>query len=320
MTGLCIEDLPPPPAGRTGWPWTEAALPLATTLPNNVLWPKVSVVTPSYNQGDFLERTIRSVLLQGYPQLEYIVIDGASSDESLGIIERYAQYLAYWVSEPDRGNYHAINKGFARSTGEIICWLNSDDFFLPHTLSTVAENLNRGTGEFAIVGDVIKIYVDGRPAERLAGRYQDLARLLKFWLGYQMHQSSIFWRREVFEVIGLLDEEKSLIADFDYWVRIAKHFGFKNVGQTLSCTTFHDKAKTGDNYHTYHQELKREAPSYWGSPYSAAYWCMRVSMANHLILKPLSGRFGEPVKYYALAAQHHIRRYLGRNHRFVRKT
>ena len=101
--------------------------------------PRISVVTPSFNQGEFIEDTLRSVTTQGYPALEYIVIDGGSADESASIIERHEAELAYWVSEPDEGHAHALNKGFAKTTGEIMCWLNSSDMHYPWTLETVAQ-------------------------------------------------------------------------------------------------------------------------------------------------------------------------------------
>ena len=133
-----LSELPPPPPGKSGWPWTEETPMAPPTLPDGSPWPRVSIVTPSYNQGQYLEETIRSVLLQGYPDLEYIIIDGGSTDESVTIIEKYAPWLAYWVSEPDRGQSHAINKGFARATGEIYAWLNSDDYYWPGAIVIAA--------------------------------------------------------------------------------------------------------------------------------------------------------------------------------------
>jgi glycosyltransferase involved in cell wall biosynthesis len=138
MSYACIDSLPGAPSGKTGWPWTEASRPVSAETCKGRPWPKISIVTPSYNQGRFLEETIRSVLLQGYPNLEYIVIDGGSTDESAEIIRKYEPWLTYWVSERDRGQSHAINKGLARCTGEIFNWINSDDVMDAGALQAVA--------------------------------------------------------------------------------------------------------------------------------------------------------------------------------------
>jgi len=298
ITVIGIADLPAPHSALAGWPWTEEGPPLPATLPDNQVWPRISIITPSLNQGEFLERTIRSVLLQRYPHLEYIVIDGGSGDGSVGIIKKYAQHLAYQISEPDRGYVHALNKGLRRATGEIICWLNSDDFYLPETLHTVAENLAAGSGHAAIVGHVIKAYADGRPSQKIIGQYSSLHRLLKFWRGYQMHQPSIFWRREVFESIGYLREERDLIADFDYWVRIATKFNFHNVDRILACATHHTRAKTADGCQGYHNELKRQARTYWGSRLSPSYWLLMISMLEFYYLRhPVQPGINEVKRY-----------------------
>ncbi len=285
MTVFGKADLPCPEPALMGWPWSEDPTVLPATLPGNQAWPRISVVTPSLDQGEFLERTIRSVLLQGYPDLEYIIVDGGSTDGSVAIIEKYAQHLAYHISEPDRGYVHAINKGLKLATGEIVCWLNSDDFYLPGTLHTVAESLAEGSGHVAVVGHVLKVYADGQPPQKIIGQYSSLHRLLKFWLGYQMHQPSIFWRREVFESTGYLNEERDLIADFDYWVRIARQFHFNSVDRILACATHHARAKTFDGCLGYHQELMRQARSYWGSPFSPHYWFLAASMLNFFFLR-----------------------------------
>ena len=121
-------------------------------LSADVLWPKISVVTPSYNQGQFIEQTIRSVLLQGYPNLEFIIIDGGSDDNTLEIIRKYENWLTYWVSEPDRGQSHAINKGIRRATGEILLWLNSDDLVLPDAFNTVVSKFVENPEVRLIIG------------------------------------------------------------------------------------------------------------------------------------------------------------------------
>ena len=134
-----LEDLPKPPQGRSGWPWTEASRPLPRVTTHGEPWPKISIVTPSFNQAQYLEETIRSVLLQGYPNLEYFVYDGGSTDGSVDILRRYGAFLDGWVSERDKGQSDAINKGFARCTGEVVNWLCSDDVLLPGALSQVGQ-------------------------------------------------------------------------------------------------------------------------------------------------------------------------------------
>lgn len=139
MRSLTLAELPKPSTNKTGWPWTEESIQLPAIQPNGAEWPKISIVTPSYNQGQFLEETIRSVLLQGYPNLEYIIIDGGSADHSLEIIKKYEPWLTYWVSERDRGQANAINKGLKQARGAIAAYLNSDDFYLPGALEHVGK-------------------------------------------------------------------------------------------------------------------------------------------------------------------------------------
>lgn len=281
MPVVRITELPAPPEGKSGWPWTAEPSPPAALRPGVKEWPRISVVTPSLNQAEFLEQTIRSVLLQGYPNLEYIVMDGGSEDGSRAIIQKYAPHLTCWESRRDRGQGHAINKGWRQSSGEILCWLNSDDFYLPDTLRVVAEALAGGTGAFAVVGHCMAVQADGSPFHKNVGRFEGLERLLRFWKGYHMHQPSIFWRREVFEQVGYLDESQYYIMDFDYWVRIARHFGFRNLDCVLSCATRHAGAKTADDYRGYLGDLRRLAPGYWGPRSRPRYWRLKMSLLKH---------------------------------------
>src|SRR5215207_3259660 len=172
MPVIRLKNLPPPPEGKTGWPWTEEAATPAEAPPRGRAWPRISVVTPSLNQAEFLEQTIRSVLLQGYPNLEYIVMDGGSRDGSLAVIEKYAPLLTHWESRPDRGQGHAINKGWRQCTGEILCWLNSDDLYLPGALRVVSETLAGGAGVFAAVGHSMAVPADGSTPLKCVGRFQ----------------------------------------------------------------------------------------------------------------------------------------------------
>jgi glycosyltransferase involved in cell wall biosynthesis len=137
MTCCRLEDLPPPPAGKAGWPWTvETEVRKGET--DISVWPKISIVTPSYNQGKFIEETIRSVLLQRYPNLEFRVVDGGSTDETVNIVRKYSQWISAWTSESDRGQVDALNRALPKATGEILTWLNSDDLLLPGALFTIA--------------------------------------------------------------------------------------------------------------------------------------------------------------------------------------
>jgi glycosyltransferase involved in cell wall biosynthesis len=283
-----LSDLPEPPAGTEGWPWTEA--------PPSDEWsgldlPRVTVVTPSLDQAAYLEQTIRSVLLQGYPNLEYMVVDGGSSDGSVEIIRRYEPWLAHWVSEPDEGQAHAINKGFSRSTGDILAWLNSDDFYAPGAVALVARHLTRPDCSVA-VGHCLRIHSSGKPPRLLRGRFAGRRRLLAFWEGYEMHQPSIFWTREAFERTGLLDEEVGDIFDFDYWVRLSRYCNFENIDAVLSCSNYHPEAKTGDDYERYHRELRRRRRAYAGSRLGPLFWTLELSAAWHRVEQPLRSRAG----------------------------
>jgi hypothetical protein len=151
----------------------------------------------------------------------------------------------------------------------------------------VGRQLAGGRGVFALVGHCLKVYTDGRPPVLLEGRYEDRRRLLEFWKGYQMHQPAIFWRREVFEKVGNLDESLHLIMDFDYWARIARFYPFVNVDEVLACAHYHAAAKTGDGYAGYHRDLREFAPRYWGAKWSPAFWSLWLARWNHFSLRPM---------------------------------
>ena len=184
---------------------------------------KISLITPTYNQGQYLEETIRSVLDQGVPDLEYIVLDGGSTDGTPEILERYSDRLAYWCSERDRGQVDALNKGFARATGDIVGFINSDDVLLPGALRTVLDAFTRQPDLDLVYGGVEWMNGDGQGAGFHAGEISDLADVLDvydvWWRERQWVQPEVFYRRTLKERVGAFDERYNLAFDYDFWVR-----------------------------------------------------------------------------------------------------
>lgn len=216
-------ELPAPPSGKVGWPWTEESRQLPDVMPDGRPWPLISIATPSYNQGPFIEETIRSVLLQGYPCLEYIVIDGGSTDNSVDIIKKYDPWLSYWISERDKGQAHAINKGFSRATGDILAWINSDDYYYANVFRTIA----RIFGRYPKVGLVhgYEDYID-RCGHLIQKAYPAIknARALTLYYGWPLLQLTCFWRKEAYLAVGELDETLHISFDYDLFLRIAYRF------------------------------------------------------------------------------------------------
>ena len=245
---------------------------------------RISVVTPSYQQAQFLERTINSVLGQGYPNLEYLVIDGGSTDGIVEIIRRYAPRLAYWVSERDSGQSAAINKGLRRASGDILCWLNSDDFLAPGALEVAGHALRPGGDADVLVGDVVFVSETGEEILTLPGRFAGKKGLACYWHGYQMHQPSIFWRREVTRDIGYLDENLHLTMDYDYWLRMVRRCRFENAGRVLAFATRHGAAKTGgDDFAAYHKAQFHDVLRHYASPFTLRDWDVRAAVYRHAL-------------------------------------
>jgi hypothetical protein len=203
--------------------------------------PIISVVTPSFNQGEFVEATLRSVIDQQYPDLEYVVIDGGSADDSVRIIRQYSQSLAYWVSEPDDGHAHALNKGFARTSGEIMCWLNSSDMYYPWTLETVAEVFSELPEVEWITGVPTQLSLRGGPKSAGASYFNAYDFLAGHYRWIQ--QESVFWRRSLWERAGgRLDESLECAADFDLWLRFFQLTPLYHLDTILGGFRVHDNA------------------------------------------------------------------------------
>ena len=216
-----LEKLPKPSTGKNGWPWTEESQPLNEVMPDGRPWPRISIVTPSFNQGRYIEETLRSVLLQGYFNLEYILMDGGSTDGTTEILKRYEPYLAHLHIGPDEGQAAAIAEGFQRSDGEILAWLNSDDTYRPGTLRRIAEHFVKKPFSMFVYGDVNLIDEEGRVTKRFfVPRYN---RFVTANTG--MHtclQPGCFWRRTTYEKCGSIDKSLRFCMDTDLFLRLTE--------------------------------------------------------------------------------------------------
>lgn len=221
------------------------------TTMSGVNRPLVSVITPSYNQGAYLEQTILSVLNQDYPHIEYTIIDGNSTDESVNIIRRYADRIAYWVSEPDEGQGHAINKGFARAKGEIVAWLNSDDLYLPGVVSEVVNFLEINPGVGMVYANCLEIDEKGSAIAWRKSRQFDLLDLLSFNI---IPQPTVFLRREVVTALGGLDISLSLLFDHQMWIRVAAAFPILYKDRCWAAARLHEASKNARWWSSYGQE------------------------------------------------------------------
>ncbi len=281
-----LPELPAPPSGKRGWPWTEESERLPETMGDGCPWPRVSIVTPSYNQGRFIEETIRSVLLQGYPNLEYIIIDGGSTDDSVEIIRKYEPWLAYWVSEPDLGQSHAINKGWARATGDAISWLNSDDTLVPGGLAAAVEALYGDPALGLVYGNVHITDAASRVTRVLFGHTFVPELMVVHWQN-PVQQQGFLMKRSLLNRVGWLDESMHYCMDFDYWVRIAlRDERARYVNKVLGCFRQYAGTKTSTQYKTRIHDLQRIYwKAYCSSDASSSYARRRREAESYVDLK-----------------------------------
>jgi glycosyltransferase involved in cell wall biosynthesis len=214
-------------------------------------YPKISIITPSFNQGHFIKETIDSVLNQNYSNLEYVVMDGGSTDETVKILKSYDDKIT-WVSKKDKGQTDAINKGIRKSTGEIITYLNSDDVMLPNTLNTVAEYFIEHDDAMWLTGDYFIIDESGNKIQSFVASYKKLLRAFpnKYVLSIAnfIIQPSTFWRRSLSNEIGLFREDLHYVMDFEYWMRIIQKFSLHILPNHFSLFRIHGNSKGGALY------------------------------------------------------------------------
>ena len=239
-------ELPEPDSNLSGWPWDSPAGHLELKADELERLPQISIVTPSYNQGQFIEKCIRSILQQNYPKLEFIIMDGGSSDESLEIIRKYEPWITIWESKGDRGQSHALNKGFENANGDLLGWLNCDDFLTPNALFRVAHHyLNMDQDKFgAIVGDGDIIDEKGNSYFSPPLPEISFETLVQWNNGTNFMQPSCFFTQSAWQDCGPLDEDLQYCMDFDLWLKISKKYEFSTVPETLSHSLTHADAKT----------------------------------------------------------------------------
>ena len=235
--------LPPPPEGKTGWPWDKEVDPDIYGSAERL--PKISIITPSFNQGKFIEKTIRSVLLQNYPNVEYLIFDGGSTDETIKIINKYSNWITYWTSEKDNGQTDAINKGIAKCSGTIFNWLNSDDFYSEDCFKILIDNFEPDKTKM-LAGDYRIFLEDGTEEDKLIDfrLQQTIEETLAIVL---INQPSCFFSLDSIKSLGELNVNLHYVMDQDIWKRFLFTYGqddVKYVNKLLANFRIHSESKT----------------------------------------------------------------------------
>jgi glycosyltransferase involved in cell wall biosynthesis len=210
------------------------------------LLPRITVITPSFNQVQFLEETIRSVLLQGYPNLEYFVLDGDSQDGTLEILEKYSPFLSYWHSKKDTGQSDAINQGLRKATGDLVAWINSDDTYLPGVFEKISKLFYHKDTQ-VIFGRAFFINEESAVTGQYpAGPLPIDWRRFRYWRGWPIPQPTVFMRRSLFDLYGYLDSSLHYALDYDLLIRLSCHMKFEFIDAPIANYRIHPHSKTGD--------------------------------------------------------------------------
>ena len=244
---------------------------------NEKINPTVSIITPSFNQAAFLEETMRSVLEQDYPNIEYIIMDGGSKDGSLEIIQKHAGQLAAWESKPDRGQTDAINQGFAKASGEILAWLNSDDILLPGAVSAAVKALQANPQAGMVYGNALLINAEGKKIGDFPAAQTDLRKLRQGYV--HIPQQASFFRADLWKQVGPLDPSFYFAMDYDLWVRLAAKAPLLYVPELWAAFRLHGDAKSIASDDRCWPEMLRVHYRDGGKPFSvivAKYWVRKL--------------------------------------------
>ncbi|MFO0886573.1 MAG: glycosyltransferase family 2 protein [Pirellulales bacterium] len=242
---------------------------------------KLSVVTPSFNQAKYLRATLESIHSQQYPNLEHWVIDGGSTDGSLEILEEYRRAgLLNYISEPDRGQSDAINKGFARISGEVVCWLNSDDLYNPGTLLSVSKFFEDNPDKQLLTGDCNFIDAEGRHLTVFVGSRVSRESLIR--VTSLNVQPATFFRRTLLDKVQGLNSSLHYALDYDFWLRMTRHVAFEYRPQTFASARMHLECKSmRPNHETFLPEVVRCSRQHFGPVYLPAYWLRFLYLSRH---------------------------------------
>lgn len=291
-----------------------------TSLPESQNLPKISIVTPSYNKGHFLEVCITSILDQDYPNLEYIIIDGGSTDQSVDIIKKYEKWITFWSSEPDEGQSDAINKGFRMTTGDIVAWLNADDFYLPGAFATVAEAYQSNPLASFYFGDGLRVDEAGQPKNGFfpGGRVLFNRTVLLFCLNYIL-QPSAFINRLHLVKINYLDPSLHYVMDADLWIRLSEVAPPMPISSRLAASREYKATKTLSGSFPRIEELRQMTEKHSGVPMTPGALCYFLDTLHQLVQEQpdvFPKSFRKDVENFWAAAARLMANYGGRSDGF----
>jgi len=229
-----LAELPPPPPGKTGWPWTEESSTFPADQPDGAPWPKIGIVTPSFNQADYLEQSIRSVLLQGYPNLDYVIIDGGSTDQSVAVIRKYERWITFWVSERDQGCSDACAKGFTHTNGDLLGVMNGDDFFAPDAFAKLLTLRQTHPDHVFWGGTSVELDLAGNQIKAKQPYVRDQNAVGNWGVGMWCFGVGILFDGPAYRDVGGFDPRFRVACDVELWIRLAKKGKFTFTSETTA--------------------------------------------------------------------------------------